>query len=401
MTNDATAPQVAARRPRDVEQATHTPAAEQPILVGVMVIIVAVYAVGLILMSDLIDRAPGLAIAAWWLPALVCWVSVRRVGGRPSVVLAALAMSSYAAAATYVLLVPNAVAGPGLVDAPPSLIDVAYLLFYPLLVVAILLSVRRHSRGLAASVWWDSMMGALGTAAVMAVVIDPIIGGVATGAFTGDTAVRLAYPVFDLMLVACVAGIAGLVRLSGDDRWALLMAGLAVFAAADVLANLRLSDDGNVPAVGWAIGLALMSIWVSAADPHVAVSTPSPADVQRSGSAALLVSLAAGLVGLGLLVAGTRVPMSIVAVTLAAATVAAAVIRSHRAFRLLRHLVDLRRVEATTDELTGLPNRRVLYAERPPRSWTSRRGAGRCSSSTSTGSRRSTTAWATTSATGC
>ena len=44
-------------------------------------------------------------------------------------------------------------------------------------------------------------------------------------------------------------------------------------------------------------------------------------------------------------------------------TLLAAAARSQLAFRLLAQMADLRRLAASTDELTGLPNRRALYAE--------------------------------------
>ncbi|WP_372729285.1 putative bifunctional diguanylate cyclase/phosphodiesterase [Nocardioides sp.] len=325
--------------------------------VAAMAVVVVIYASSMVLLGDTVAYARWPGVVTLWLIVAVCWVSVRRVGGRASVVMAALAMSSFAAGASYDLWATRA----GVALPMPSPADIGFLLFYPLLVAAILTAVRRASRGLSSSVWWDSMMGALGTAAVMAVVLEPVLARVIAEPSSLATSTRLAYPVFDLVLVGCVAGIAGLVRLSGDDRWALLMAGLLIFAAADMLDALQLADDGHLPDVGWVIGLCLIAIWVAAAEPD---SRPSRGGVEpRSGSAALVVSLAAGLVGLFLLVLGTRVQVSIVAVALAGATVAAAVVRSHRAFRLLRHLVDLRRHEATTDELTGLANRRVLYAE--------------------------------------
>ena len=49
--------------------------------------------------------------------------------------------------------------------------------------------------------------------------------------------------------------------------------------------------------------------------------------------------------------------------TLAGVTLLAAAARSQLAFRLLAQMADLRRLAASTDELTGLPNRRALYAE--------------------------------------
>ena len=68
--------------------------------------------------------------------------------------------------------------------------------------------------------------------------------------------------------------------------------------------------------------------------------------------------------GLGVLVLGTRVSMPGLAVTLAGVAVLVAALRTQLAFTQLVRMADLRR-QATTDDLTGLPNRRALYAESP------------------------------------
>jgi len=67
--------------------------------------------------------------------------------------------------------------------------------------------------------------------------------------------------------------------------------------------------------------------------------------------------------GLGVLVVSSRTQLSILAVALATVTLIAATARSQLAFRLLARMADLRRAAAITDDLTGLPNRRALYAE--------------------------------------
>jgi hypothetical protein len=68
-------------------------------------------------------------------------------------------------------------------------------------------------------------------------------------------------PLFDLVLVAAVAGIAALTRVHLGGRWGLLIAGMLIFAAADVAFALTVNKGAWSPAdprgVGWAIGLAL------------------------------------------------------------------------------------------------------------------------------------------------
>ena len=290
-------------------------------------------------------------LAADWLPAAVCWVAVYRVGlRRPEVVLAAAAVTSFAAGDTLFVLL----------SAPElSLADVGYLSFYLLMMAALAVVVHRHVRRLASSVWLDAAVGSLGAAAVLAVLLGPVLASDVAGPLSLATAVNVAYPMFDLILVAAVAGIAALGGMGG--RWALLAAGLLVFAAADVVYVRFVYVVGTPLDAGWVLGLALVAMWVdgTARSQRKVTQETRPA----TGARALGVSSVATVAGLGVLVVGTWVPLSRLAVTLAGVTLLAAAARSQLAFRLLERMADLRRRAAATDDLTGLPNRRALYAE--------------------------------------
>ena len=292
-----------------------------------------------------------LGLATDWLPAAVCWLAVYRVGFRRlKVVFAAAAVTSYAAGDTPFVLF----------SAPElSLADVGYLSFYLLMLAALAVVVHRHVRSLASSVWLDAAVGSLGAAAVLAVVLGPVLASDMAGPLSLATAVNVAYPMFDLILVAVVAGIAALGGMG--SRWALLAAGLLVFAAADVIYVRFVYVVGTPLDAGWAIGLALVAMWV---DGTARRGLPATQEARpATGTRALGVSAVATVAGLGVLIVGTWVPLSRLAVTLAGVTLLAAAARSQLAFRLLARMADLRRLAAATDDLTGLPNRRALYAE--------------------------------------
>lgn len=147
-------------------------------------------------------------------------------------------------------------------------------------------------------------------------------------------------------------------------RWVTLAAGLLVFAAADVVYGLQVTADtyavGTPLHAGWALGLALMAMWVDgpARERRETIRT-RPA----TASTALAVSSVATLAGLAVLVRGTLLPLTTLATSLAAVTLFAAAARSQLAFRSLARMAAIRRKTAATDDLTGLPNRRALYAE--------------------------------------
>ncbi|HEY5249780.1 MAG TPA: hypothetical protein VIJ15_15170 [Dermatophilaceae bacterium] len=198
-----------------------------------------------------------------WAPAALCWLAVQRAGSRrPEVLLAAAAVTSYAAGNTYYVV--KTVGGGSLPFPSPA--DLGYLCVYPLLLAALALTVRRHVRGLASSVWLDCAAGSLGAAAVLAVLLSPVLASATAGPLSLATIVAIAPPMFDLLLVATVAGIAGLGGVRMGSHWGLLVAGLLIFSAADVVYGLQVTADTYVIGTpldsGWAIGLVLMSLWV-------------------------------------------------------------------------------------------------------------------------------------------
>ncbi|TFB54789.1 putative bifunctional diguanylate cyclase/phosphodiesterase [Cryobacterium tagatosivorans] len=302
-----------------------------------------------------------LGLATQYAPAVVCWiVAVRTRFRRGTVVLAALALTSFALGNTYYVA-----AAAGGAELPyPSLADVGYLLFYPLMLCALAVLIRRL-RALTLPVLLDSAVGAMGASAVLAVLLSPVLDSAVAGPLSLGTVVAVAFPLFDLLLVAAVVGIAATQVFQSGRRWILLTLGLLVLAAADVVYALRLSagtyEVGTPLDAGWAIGLALVAIWVDGAE-------RSPAGAQRThtGAWTLVVPAAATAAGLAVLILSSRTQESALAVALAALTLVFAAVRTQLAFRELVKMGDLRR-QVFTDDLTGLPNRRALYADVPER----------------------------------
>jgi diguanylate cyclase (GGDEF)-like protein len=327
-----------------------------------MGVCLAAYLGGLALESHLPHQLVDvwLSLLTDWVPAAVCWLAVARVGFRRwEVFLAAAAVTSLAAGDIYYVAPP--VSG----GSTPflSLGDVGYLLFYTLMLAALVAVVRRDLRGRGWSVWLDCVVGSLGAASVLAVVLSPVLASALTGPPSTATAVSVA-PMFDLLLVSAVTGIVVLRGLRGGDRWVLLFAGLLLYAAADVIYALQVSAGataaGSPLNSAWAIGFFLIALYVDGARRRdgSAPQVVSPA----TGATALVVSSAAIAAGLGVLVLSSQRSVSRLAVVLAAVTLLTAAARTQVAFRQLVRMADLRR-QATTDDLTGLPNRRALYLQ--------------------------------------
>jgi len=291
-------------------------------------------------------------VATQVVPALVCWFAALSVQGRRSELLFLAIAESAFATGTAILSYEQA---HGSVSTP-GWFSVGYLAFYPAAGIALVLAIRRRAGSVQLTVLLDCAIAGLAAASAVGVLL--------AGTFTSTTGgrwavvVALAYPVFDLLLVVLIVSsslIAGAARLG---PWWWFVVGLGVLTAADVTYDRQLAQGSYVVGTPldatWALGLTLMAVW--------ALMRPG-APARRGGldAAVLAVPTVATLVALAVL-ATRSVPD--VAAILATVTVALSIVRTHLAFRGLRRIADLRR-QASTDDLTGLPNRRAFYSHVP------------------------------------
>ena len=306
---------------------------------------------------DAVDNVGRPVLA--WIPMLGCALAVYRTRFRRlDLILATLAVISFTLANAYYVILST--------DGPPpfpSVADFGFLLFGPLILGALVALVRGRIVGLGWQVWLDCALGSLGAASVLAVVLEPVWRSALDGPPTLATVVAVASPVLDLLVVAAVVGIAAAYGLDAGHRWTILAVGLAIFAVTDIIYALEVTAGtyvlGTPLDAGWGVGLVLVTIWVDQVS-----RVPVPAQRVRHGPTALTVPAVATASAVGVLVLGTRSHLSGVAVILAGATLLAAAARTQVAFRQLVRMADLRR-QARTDDLTGLPNRRAMYADVP------------------------------------
>ena len=295
-----------------------------------------------------------------WAPAVVCAAAwVRTPLRRPEVACATLGVALFAAGNTFYVLKLAHLAAPPV----PSYADAGYLSFYPFALAAIAFAVRRELAGIpSAAVWRDSLLSALAATAGLAVVLSPVMDAATHSATTPAAITAIAYPIGDLLLISAIAGVCVLKGVRMQGHWLALVAGLLVFTASDVVYALRVVRGtyvvGTALDAGWAIGLALVATWA-----YRAVDDSE----QRAPRGTLGVPMAATAVALTVLVAGTQRHVSALAVGLASAVLALAAWRANTAFRQLRRMAKLLQQVAETDDLTGLANRRALYAEVPLR----------------------------------
>jgi diguanylate cyclase (GGDEF)-like protein len=238
----------------------------------------------------------------------------------------------------------------------PSLQDALFLPFYPIAYVGIFLLARDAlpRRG-SSAVWLDGIIAALGVAALGAVTIIATIDRENTGD-RGDIVTNFAYPVGALVLVTILVAVFAVQGWRPGRGWWALGGGLALFAVADSVYSVQALEGtyvtGSVLDSLWMIGTLFMA---------TAAWQTTPADsteARRTGP--VIVPGMMLMSSLCIVVFATFHEVLPLGVILATCTLMLAIIRMGFAFRQLQTLAESKR-EARTDELTGLPNRRLFY----------------------------------------
>jgi diguanylate cyclase (GGDEF)-like protein len=260
----------------------------------------------------------------------------------------------------------------------PSIADVLYLAFYPLMLVGLLSlpvakgDVRRRVR-LAVDL---AVVAIGGSAAVVYVVLGPTL--VANSGSPLQVGFSVAYPAGDLVLLVGLASL--LLRGSAPSaRWALrlLGAGLVLFVVGDVVygyITLHSSyQTGDPIDTTWMVALALMAV---AGTTQRRIDRPERIDAVRERVGWL--PPAAVAFGFGILVLSDRhesffpgLMMILIAITLAGLVLARQILVQ----RELLSAQDQLRYQAFHDVLSGLPNR-LLVVDRAEQLLASARRTG-------------------------
>jgi two-component system cell cycle response regulator len=252
----------------------------------------------------------------------------------------------------------------GLAHPPsPSLADALYLATYPLIYASLTLLTRRQLLDAGVAAWLDGIVVGLTTAAVGAALILPAVLSASTGGGAATAAVNLAYPLGDFCLLVFIALGFALCGWRPGRQWLLLGLGLAVSACADMAFLYQEAVGTYVP------GRILDAMW-----PLSTVMLALAAWQRRTNGLArnvvgrhtVILPSAFGAVSLALLVSGSFHALSPATVALATCALVAAGVRASLTY--LQHVRMLQRetVNATTDSLTGLGNRRRLIDDLEP-----------------------------------
>jgi diguanylate cyclase len=239
----------------------------------------------------------------------------------------------------------------------PSIADACFLAFFFMAFLGIGLLVRETLPKTSRTIWVDALIAALGVAALEATLVIGPISQANKGGF-GTVATNIAYPIGDLVLVTMIVAVFAVRAWRPGRLWWTLGLGLVIFAAADSVYVLRVTSGTYVTGTPldslWLIGAFLMVIAAWQGLSGQLKHTPM---IQPPNIVPMLFLLSS----LGIIVYATAHPGLLpLGVVLATITLVIAIARSAYAFRQLRALAESKR-EARTDELTGLPNRRLFF----------------------------------------
>jgi diguanylate cyclase (GGDEF)-like protein/putative nucleotidyltransferase with HDIG domain len=240
----------------------------------------------------------------------------------------------------------------------PSIADAFWLAVYPPVYVALLLLLRTRAGSVQRSLWLDGIIASLAVASVgTAVVFDAVLK--ATSGSKAAIATNLTYPLADLTLIAMVVWALAVSGWRVGRSWGLIAAGLLVFSVSDCLYLFQTAVGayvaGGATDLGWVGGCVLLA-WAAWQPPDAAVRVGA----RLEGSALVIAPVTFGLAGLGVLVYDHFVAVNLLSLVLAAAAIVAVIARWAITYAENMHMLAASRLEARSDMVTGLGNRRKL-----------------------------------------
>ena len=239
----------------------------------------------------------------------------------------------------------------------PSASDPLWLAIYPCEYVALIALIRSRIGRTLWATRLDGLAGGLAVASVLAcVTVSAALDG-STGAPFWEEATNLAYPVGDLMLLGAIVSAVGLSGWRIDRLWATLGIAVAALVTADVMYMTGWGgEEGTFADAFMATGIVGLA-WAAARAPT------APGQRPLSGGRGLFVPVGFGALALGVLALGVPLHVNAVALGLAVAALGLVLTRTALALGENHALLATSRVEATTDALTELNNRRKLQID--------------------------------------
>jgi two-component system, cell cycle response regulator len=239
----------------------------------------------------------------------------------------------------------------------PSLSDPFWLSIYPCVYLALLVITRERVGHTLVATRLDGIVSGFAVASLLASVTMSTAIDSTAGAPLAERLTNLAYPTADLVLLGAVVSAIALAGWHIDRLWMILGGSILASEAANLI--YMLGSDGQIGIVADALVATGAMGMASAVITRPRTGARRPADAGRG----LFVPVAFGMVALGLLAVSVPLHVNGVAIGLAVTTLALVLTRMLLALKENQALLGASRVEATTDALTGLNNRRKLKTD--------------------------------------
>jgi diguanylate cyclase (GGDEF)-like protein len=238
----------------------------------------------------------------------------------------------------------------------PSIYDPLWLAIYPCAYVALLALINERVGRTLLATRLDGLVCGLAAAALLASVSLPLAIDSTAGAPFWETATSLAYTIGDLILLGAVVSAVALAGWRLDAMWLLLAGAVLAWEAGDLMYLFEV--DGRA-------GLAADALIATGAVGFAAAGffDRGTRAVEHRGNHGLLVPVVAGAIALGVLAVGAPLDLELAVLVLAAVALALVLVRMALALSENHRLLARSQVQAETDALTGLPNRRRLKAD--------------------------------------
>ena len=241
----------------------------------------------------------------------------------------------------------------------PSAADVAYLAFYPLIYVGIVLLLRRRVSTFSASLWLDGFVAAAAAGALAASVLVEVVVNSTQGSRL-VVLTNIAYPIGDILLLALLVFVFSVTRWQPGRAWVLIAAGLILNTVGDAIflygTAVGSYVEGRYVDLLWPASLILVAL--------AAWQRPGRVlRVELKDRTMLGTPIVCGLIGTGVLIAATQWDVHPLALILAGTSIVLVLARTALTLRENARLLEDSRREALTDSLTGIANRRKLLLD--------------------------------------
>ena len=237
----------------------------------------------------------------------------------------------------------------------PAFVDLPFLLFYPAVFVGMELLIRTRLRAYTKIPWIDGLTGILAMAAIAAAfILEPIDNNSDNGLLT--TITLLAYPIGDLILIWLVATMFTICGWQRRGPWLPLGFSLILFAVADtVFAVAGPADDYVTQLLNplWLFGFIFLNVATWRNTDEEPTLSPEPWR--------LFLPVVSSVIAVGIILSDQFMELPKSSVLLAVAVLLTIGGRMIATIRESRRL-EVTQIQAVTDDLTGLGNRRAITA---------------------------------------